>query len=336
MVAVVLLSVLGLYFDAPSMATLLQSSTPIASTAPMSSTATATPISLPNVTRIPLSFDPAKRTVVLFFDDSRESQYVYALPILREYGWHATFSVVVGALGWPGFFTAVQVQTLSAEGMEIASHTVSHLNLTALAQTNETTLKYELVDSKTYLQNLTGAPVNTLIVPFDTPITPTLQQAMISAGYTSIRPIDGTYWAYGQDEAKVESWLSAPNSIPGYAVYRGANDTVLLAYHQITNSTTVNCDRTESLTCVTSPKQFTDEMVWMHAHNFNVISWRDCLALKLCKFAWPNPTHAAPALQLPSRVPEEPSITILAWSSTNAPSVNFDAIPIRDFVGLWT
>ena len=299
-----LLVVLGLYFNAASLETGGPSSTSIVSVTSMSTTANSIQLSLPNVTRIPLNFDPSKRTVVLFFDDSRESQYTVAVPILREYGWHATFSVVVGALGWPGFFTADQVQTLSAEGMEIASHTVNHLNLTALAQTNQTRLMYELVDSKTYLQNLTGAPVNTLIIPFDTPITPTLQQAIISAGYTSIRPIEGTFWAYGQDEDVVESWLSAHNGMSGGAAYRGANGTVLLAYHQISNFTTANCAGTESLTCVTSLKQFNDEMAWMHAHKYNVISWRDCLALKLCAFAWPNTTRAPSAFNFLAASPK--------------------------------
>jgi len=74
---------------------------------------------------------PRKR-VVLTFDDGYEDQYKHALPVLRRYGFRATFFIVSGFVNRPRYMTWRQIKQLDRDGMEIGVHTVSHLDLTTL------------------------------------------------------------------------------------------------------------------------------------------------------------------------------------------------------------
>ena len=77
------------------------------------------------------------RTVAISFDDGYDDDYANALPILRRYGYVATAYVISGrirATNPPGtFLTPAHVAALAAAGWEIGDHTVSHLELPALA-----------------------------------------------------------------------------------------------------------------------------------------------------------------------------------------------------------
>lgn len=67
------------------------------------------------------------RPVVLTFDDGWVSQYTVAYPLMQRYGMRGTFFVLAhpqrgnGEMGWD------MLKTLIASGMEIGSHTRSHL-----------------------------------------------------------------------------------------------------------------------------------------------------------------------------------------------------------------
>jgi peptidoglycan/xylan/chitin deacetylase (PgdA/CDA1 family) len=239
-----------------------------------------------------------RRTVVLFFDDARVSQYdialpleesQYNIPLLREFGFHATFAVIVGSVDQPGSFTKEQMAELKADGMEIASHTVNHVRL---SQLDSEQLRHELVDSKTKLEAMIHEPVSTLIVPYDEPLTPRVEKAIIDAGYSSTRPLNSTYWVYGQNETEVYSWLER------------ANGTILLAYHQIRDYAdyTPECEWFSSSLqpyaaekCMTPPVLFENEMEYLHTHGYRVVSWRECLSAGCWHFSWPIPRDQLPS-----------------------------------------
>jgi peptidoglycan/xylan/chitin deacetylase (PgdA/CDA1 family) len=67
------------------------------------------------------------RTFVVMFDDGYEDNFTSALPILRRYGYVATFSVV--AAGGGSMMTSPQLAALLAAGMEVGNHTLSHKNV---------------------------------------------------------------------------------------------------------------------------------------------------------------------------------------------------------------
>ena len=68
-----------------------------------------------------------RRTFVITFDDGARDGYLYAYPILKKYGFTATFFVIIRRVGRPGALTWTMMRTMVADGMEIGNHTVDHV-----------------------------------------------------------------------------------------------------------------------------------------------------------------------------------------------------------------
>jgi peptidoglycan/xylan/chitin deacetylase (PgdA/CDA1 family) len=73
-----------------------------------------------------------KNPVALTFDDGYLDNYTVAFPILRAHHFAATFFVITGAVGKPGYMTWADLRAMHADGMAIESHTVHHQNLDTL------------------------------------------------------------------------------------------------------------------------------------------------------------------------------------------------------------
>jgi len=70
------------------------------------------------------------RAVVITFDDGHVSSYQHAYPILRQYGFPATFFVYTDFLGGGEGLTWAQINEMSKSGLiDIQSHSKSHANL---------------------------------------------------------------------------------------------------------------------------------------------------------------------------------------------------------------
>ena len=83
----------------------------------------------------PIRHSIPDKLVVLTFDDAFRDQYELAVPILNEYGFHATFFVteMPDSPRGPGFqdknryMTWDQITDLAAQGFELGNHTKNHL-----------------------------------------------------------------------------------------------------------------------------------------------------------------------------------------------------------------
>jgi len=91
--------------------------------------------------------------VSVTFDDGWASQYNNGLPILKKYGVPATLYVLSGSINTPDYMTQAQIQAFADRGDEIASHTVTHPDLTKLSAAQ---LENELARSKATLQQMFG------------------------------------------------------------------------------------------------------------------------------------------------------------------------------------
>jgi peptidoglycan/xylan/chitin deacetylase (PgdA/CDA1 family) len=96
------------------------------------------------------------KPVILSFDDGYADFYTTAYPVLAQHGFKAVSYVVPGFFGRGGYMTASQVLELDRDGIEIASHTWSHLDLTTLPPD---ALAREVQAPKAYLEQLLGHPV---------------------------------------------------------------------------------------------------------------------------------------------------------------------------------
>lgn len=105
----------------------------------------------------------ARGDVRITFDDGNASDVEVALPALRRLGLTATFFVVAGRLGAPGFVDAAGVKRLAAAGMTIGSHGMRHRMWRGL---DDRALREEMVDAKRVLEDIVERPVTEAACPF--------------------------------------------------------------------------------------------------------------------------------------------------------------------------
>lgn len=120
-----------------------------------------------------------EKEVVLTFDDGTADGLTHVLPALRRHGMKATFFIVTGFVGRPGYLTWDGVRALAAAGMEIGSHTVDHARLPDLPDDKALA---ELVESRKMLEAQLGTPVDLLAYPYNSLRAHTLRLAA-QAGY---------------------------------------------------------------------------------------------------------------------------------------------------------
>lgn len=101
--------------------------------------------------------------VSLTFDDGWKSQYESVVPLLHNAGMKGTFYVISGFVGEDEYMDAEEVADLSARGHEVGAHSVSHPHLPDLGSDEVTE---ELVDSKAYLEEVTGKEVTSFAYPY--------------------------------------------------------------------------------------------------------------------------------------------------------------------------
>ncbi len=109
----------------------------------------------------------------LTFDDGYTDFVTEVLPALDRYGFTATVFVVAGALGghnsWdePGprkaLMTAADVRNVADAGMEIGSHSMSHIRL---PESTDEELTEEVQRSRQVLAELAGRPVTGFCYPY--------------------------------------------------------------------------------------------------------------------------------------------------------------------------
>ena len=100
--------------------------------------------------------------VTLAFDDSYDTCFSVVMPELEERGMKGTFYSLATRIANGGWLTTPDLQEIAANGHEIASHTMSHPNLTTL---NDDDLIWELEESKLWLEEVTGQEVVSFAPP---------------------------------------------------------------------------------------------------------------------------------------------------------------------------
>ncbi len=102
------------------------------------------------------------RPVILTFDDGGLDNYEVAFPVLKKYGFTATFFVITKTVGKPGQMNWDQLEEMAAAGMAVQSHTVSHPDLTGIPHER---LRSELAESRSIIVETLERPVYALSYP---------------------------------------------------------------------------------------------------------------------------------------------------------------------------
>ena len=124
------------------------------------------------------------KPIIISFDDDWENQYRYALPLLKKYGFTATFYIWVSAVGRKHHMTWEEINELSQAGMQLGCHTYTHPYLTRIKK--DETLQRELVGAKRAIEAHTGAKITSLAYPFGQ-YNARVVAATKAAGFTSAR-----------------------------------------------------------------------------------------------------------------------------------------------------
>jgi peptidoglycan/xylan/chitin deacetylase (PgdA/CDA1 family) len=107
------------------------------------------------------------KPIILTFDDGWVGQYTYGFPVLRQHGFVGSFAIVTGFVEGGGpYMSWAQIAEMSNAGMEMVSHTVSHIDL---GSTDDATVIDQLQTSKSTLEAHIGRSVDYFVYPSGEP-----------------------------------------------------------------------------------------------------------------------------------------------------------------------
>lgn len=131
------------------------------------------------------------KPIGLTFDDGYEDAFTTALPVLQRYGMVATFYIVSGLVGQPGYMSWEQLAALRDAGMELGAHSVNHYDLTSL---DTATAGYEIAQPKADLEARLGIGVTSFCYPTGI-YNAAIEEQVRAAGYQSATTTrwDGDY-----------------------------------------------------------------------------------------------------------------------------------------------
>jgi peptidoglycan/xylan/chitin deacetylase (PgdA/CDA1 family) len=130
---------------------------------------------------------PNSKLVAIYFDDGFRNQYEQALPVMVKCGFRVTFGIITGSIGkghgLMAYMNKQELEVLAQYGMEIASHTKTHVDLTG--NLSDKQYREQIIDSKKDLEKM-GFTINTLVYPYFSYNEKAVEYAR-EAGYTCAR-----------------------------------------------------------------------------------------------------------------------------------------------------
>lgn len=107
-----------------------------------------------------------RKPMILSFDDGYADVYTYALPALLAHHYRGVFYIITGMIGG-NYMTWNEVRDLDRSGMQIASHTIHHINIGEPPA--GTTTQNELLKSKARLELELKKPIQFFCYPTGEP-----------------------------------------------------------------------------------------------------------------------------------------------------------------------
>lgn len=141
------------------------------------------------------------KAVAITFDDGYQNNYIYALPILVQYGIKSTFYLTTGYIGKDKLFSWIktvgskddllfrkalnwqEIMEMGNLGMAFGSHSHTHPDFTKMDRPQ---INSELVESKRLLKERITSMENSFVVPFGVwgKVSVTVKELLQANGYT--------------------------------------------------------------------------------------------------------------------------------------------------------
>ncbi len=192
---------------------------------------------IPNQTYDPTIPTPDQKVVCIVFDDGWKSQ-LDAIPVLQNYGFKATFAVATSYTSYPAYMDWKDIRCIAAQGMDIASHTDTHIDLSKVSYN---TLYGELSKSQATLR-ARGYPANIFVYPYggasdnETVREAVAQFYLVARGTTEGQCNLTTCDRYNLQSFDVFHEVSIQNFADYVKGTTGTNVTILY-YHKISGGT---------------------------------------------------------------------------------------------------
>jgi peptidoglycan/xylan/chitin deacetylase (PgdA/CDA1 family) len=206
--------------------------------------------------------------VTLTFDDGYSTAYTNALPILKADGFTATAFIITDLIGKSGYMTAAQLKTFAADGDEMASHTVTHDNLTL---ETAAALKTEMTQSQTTIKTDTGVSPTDMAYPYG--LYNAAAVTATKAVYTAARGVESglnskdNYNAYDLKVENIYTTTTTAQVTDWLAQAKATNTWLIFVYHGVDTNLTTAVDSDEW--CVT-PAQLTAQLAAVKASGLTV------------------------------------------------------------------
>jgi len=166
--------------------------------------------------------------VLITFDDDRMNQLTYAVPILKKYGFTATFFVVKKWIvtSSPYFMHEAQLKQLIADGYDVQSHTANHVQIHPFKSrtTGQFTTYADM--KKSYWDALDGMRV-------------WMDSTLGGPAVTALAYPGGRINSQAEQLAKDSGYLVAFTTDSGYVTYKGQNPEALPRWNTGAKGTTL-------------------------------------------------------------------------------------------------
>jgi peptidoglycan/xylan/chitin deacetylase (PgdA/CDA1 family) len=106
-----------------------------------------------------------KKPIILTFDDGYDDAYNYAYPILKAHGFSGMFYIITGKVGWRGQASWDQLKQMLANGMQIGSHTIHHVDMGDTYLSSPALAQQEVQIAQATLQSNLGIPIQHFCYP---------------------------------------------------------------------------------------------------------------------------------------------------------------------------
>jgi hypothetical protein len=202
-----------------------------------------------------------ERVVCIAFDDGWKSHLDVA-QTLQSYNFTATFPIITSYVGYSAYLNWDDIASLAQKGNDIASHTQTHCNLSAV---DDATLQMELLGSQQVLRSK-GYAADVLIYPYGE-----------AANNVTVRNMVATYYllARGTEPGKCDLNMFDRYNVASYSIYHNTsltefasyingtqgNNITLLFYHKVND---------ENLDTAVSKEAFQAQMQYLKDSNCTV------------------------------------------------------------------
>jgi peptidoglycan/xylan/chitin deacetylase (PgdA/CDA1 family) len=142
------------------------------------------------------------KPIILTFDDGSATVFSNALPIMQKYNFVGTVYIVSNYIGIPNYMDGEQIRELHANGWEVGSHSLSHVDLTERADRQ----REEIIESRRRLEAILDLPILSFAYPFGAYNADSVQFARqagyiaaVGLGESSLQGTKNLYYLYRWD-----------------------------------------------------------------------------------------------------------------------------------------